>query len=392
MTKIKELSILTLIFGALSLCAQEAVVYDGSDGSAFPWLPGDGVGQIKADGKDYVYENYNQAKSNSIVASHASDPWFIRNDGANGGSLTFKNCYIDLKENGKGTIFNNSQGDFELNFDSTEVLMGSSNGAFSMAWNDRSSNFTVNITNGSKLGVSPSTGRFSVNFYANNNNEHFLSGSETINISGTSSATTEVGMWDVNMDSSSNPDSSYKNSLSIYSYSKVAIHNMSVGAATAAGSAASTFRIAGENCEVKLDGTLKITGSSLGTSAENPVGGILEFVADDYGVSTLEAAVISDFSGVLSLDFSSIKLEADIMYEFVLISATNDWSDIGNELVSSDRVLMKTANSEDEWELYMDGNRLVLNYTAAIPEPSSVAFVLGIFAFAFAAFTGRRQR
>lgn len=122
------------------------------------------------------------------------------------------------------------------------------------------------------------------------------------------------------------------------------------------------------------------------------MGGILEFVADDCGVSTLEASSISDFSGVLSLDFSSVKLEADIMYEFVLISATNDWSDIGNELVSSDRVLMKTANSEDEWELYMDGNRLVLNYTAAIPEPASVALALGILAFAFAAFRGRRQR
>lgn len=104
----------------------------------------------------------------------------------------------------------------------------------------------------------------------------------------------------------------------------------------------------------------------------------------------MDVAKVSDFSGVLSLDFSSIKPEAEQLYEFVLISATSDWTEIGNELLSSDRVLMKTANAADEWELYMAGNMLVLNYTAAVPEPSAIALVFGLFAFAFAAFRGRR--
>lgn len=392
MTKIKELSIFTLIFAAFSLGAQEATVYDGADGSAFPWLPSNSTGQINANGGDYIYENYNQANGNSIVPDHAADSWFIRNDGANGGSLSFRNCYIDLMANAKGTIFNNSNGDFELSFDSTEILMGSSNGSFTMAWNDRGSNFKVNFTNGSKAGVSPSTGRFTVNSYASYNNLGFLSGSAEINISGTSAATTEIGFWDVNLYSSTDSAGTYKNAINISGYSNVVIHNTNIGTSAAAGGTTSTLKIEGENCAVKIDGNLNIAGSSLGTSAENPVGGILEFVARDYGVSTLEVATISDFSGVLSLDFSSIKLEAEQLYEFVLISATNDWSDIGSELVSSDRVLMKTANSADEWQLYMDGNRLVLNYTAAVPEPASLAFALGVFAFAFAAFRGRRQR
>ena len=390
MKNMKKLSILALLFSALSLCAQEATVYDGADGSAFPWLPSNSTGQINANGGDCVYENYNQANGNPIVASHESDPWFIRNDGSNGGSLSFRNCYIDLMTNGKGTIFNNSSGDFELNFDSTEILMGSSNGSFTMAWNDRSSNFKVNFTNGSKAGVSPSTGRFTVNSYASYNNLGFLSGSAEINISGTSSATTEIGFWDVNLYSSTDSASTYKNAINISGYSNVAIHNTNIGTSAAAGSTTSTLKIEGGNCEVKIDGNLNIAGSSLGTSAEKPVGGILEFVADDYGVSTLDVAKVSDFSGVLSLDFSSIKLEAEQLYEFVLISATSDWTEIGNELLSSDRVLMKTANAADEWELYMAGNMLVLNYTAAVPEPSAIALVFGLFAFAFAAFRGRR--
>lgn len=169
-------------------------------------------------------------------------------------------------------------------------------------------------------------------------------------------------------------------------------NDLSVGSDSAAGSATSTLRVDGENSKINVEGNLKITGSSLGTSSENPVGGVLEFVADDYGVSTLEVSRVSDFSGVLSLDFSGIKLESDTLYEFVLISATNDWTDIGNELVSSDRIFMKTANTADEWDIYMDGNRLILEYVTAVPEPSTLALLFGAFAFAFATYSKGRKR
>lgn len=387
----KNLSIFSVLLAVLPLFGQESTIFDGSDGSAFPWLPGDGATIIKADGKDYIYENYNQENGNPIVSNSSdADKWFIRNDGSNGGSLTFKNSYIDLKTNTNGVIFNASNGDFDLTFDSTNISIGSGC-SINMTWHVRESNAKVNFTNGTKVGMNQGDARMSINFMPSD--KAFTAGSAEVNISGTSSSETQLSLWNVNLTSATAEGSTYKNSLNIYSFSNVKFRDLNVGSDLAAGSATSTFRVDGANSKINIEGNLKITASSSGTSAENPVGGVLEFVAGDSyenSITTLEVGTVADFSGVLSLDFSAIKLEADTLYEFVLISATNDWSSIGNELVSSDRVLMKTANEGDEWDLYMDGNRLVLEYIAAVPEPSTCALILGIFAFAFVTYSRKR--
>ncbi len=386
---IQKIIAFATLMSSFSLCAQQDVnVYDGSDGSAFPWLPGDGSTQIKADGKSYIYKNYNAENGNSIV-SNAADKWFMRNDNVVGGSHTFVNSDIDLRTNLNGVIFNTSRGDFSLTFDSSNISTGSGC-SISMTWNIRESNVNINFLNGTKVGQNQGDARMSVNFMPRE--KAFTSGSAQVNISGSSSAATEIAFWNVNVTSATAAESVYKNSLNIYSFSNVKFNDLSVGSDSAAGSATSTLRVDGENSKINVEGNLKITGSSLGTSSENPVGGVLEFVADDYGVSTLEVSRVSDFSGVLSLDFSGIKLESDTLYEFVLISATNDWTDIGNELVSSDRIFMKTANTADEWDIYMDGNRLILEYVTAVPEPSTLALLFGAFAFAFATYSKGRKR
>lgn len=126
-------------------------------------------------------------------------------------------------------------------------------------------------------------------------------------------------------------------------------------------------------------------------------GTTLLFAADENGISTIYAAGIRTFENTeLVLDFTNFVGDGSGIYEIALISTTNDWSALAQQFVGSSEGGESSANvtmgvNGESWEIaYSGSGELIFSYTYAVPEPSTFAAVLGLFALALAYY--RRKR
>ena len=112
--------------------------------------------------------------------------------------------------------------------------------------------------------------------------------------------------------------------------------------------------------------------------------GAISFVADAYGVSGIQVNSITDMSGILTVDFSKYTGEA-VAANLITTTDAFDFQDyVCTSADPSALVNVITRNSGDFWELYYEGQSLVVLYSAAIPEPATYASILGALAIAFA--------
>lgn len=157
-------------------------------------------------------------------------------------------------------------------------------------------------------------------------------------------------------------------------------------------SGASTFEIRGDSNEVVVTSMFGLIGA-IGTSFANQQGGKLLFVANEYGLSTLQVNAVSEFSGLVELDFSNFREEGT--FEYLLISSATEWdasayvatSDGENDLVN-----VIKANSGDSWTVDFDGTSLVFTYTHVVPEPATWAAIFGALAMGLALLRRRAGR
>lgn len=171
-------------------------------------------------------------------------------------------------------------------------------------------------------------------------------------------------------------------SIDISGYSTLNAYELSVGG----DSGQAKLILQGSGNSVTVTSKFSLIGAS-GTSIANQMGGMLRFVADIDGVSSIDIAEISEFSGLIELDFSAFSQEGT--FEYVLISSASDWSQFGEAYkASSDSenslVNVTKANKDDSWLLDFVDNNLVLTYTHVVPEPASVAMIFGAAAMALA--------
>ena len=179
--------------------------------------------------------------------------------------------------------------------------------------------------------------------------------------------------------------------------SNITLNTINVGTADTDNA---TLRIEGSKIvttrQHAVNGTLNVWGAA-GTTAAVKLGGGIEFIADNRGISTLNVTNVGLFDGVLIIDFSNFIGDNVIgqTYEFDIISASADWSAIaadflGDQDSHGDRVNVIALDGIDEWAITYVGNTLKLSYTMNIPEPSTYAAIFGALALALAAYRRRK--
>lgn len=149
-----------------------------------------------------------------------------------------------------------------------------------------------------------------------------------------------------------------------------------------------TFRMEGENL-VKFR-NLRFTGAE-GTSAANPIGGKLEFIADESGITTIQhESTVLDFSGVVLVDFSNLIWDESWGGEckFTLVSATNN-SATAFEYFCDNQATLAEVKGVGDWLFSYDNNNLYIN-VSQVPEPATCAAIFGALALALAAYRRRR--
>ena len=126
------------------------------------------------------------------------------------------------------------------------------------------------------------------------------------------------------------------------------------------------------------DGEINFVDASFG-------GGKINFdnAADKINVS---GTAKKNASGTLEIDFSGLVIEADKAYEIISAavldsSFKSDASDIIGSGYDSDKFLLNFAWAD---------NTLTAKFTSAVPEPATVAAILGAIALAFAAYRRRK--
>ena len=126
------------------------------------------------------------------------------------------------------------------------------------------------------------------------------------------------------------------------------------------------------------DGEINFVDASFGGGKVN-----FDNAADKINIS---GTAMKNASGNLEIDFNGLVIEADKVYEIIsaaLVDSSfkSDASDIIGSGYDSDKFLLNFA-----WA----GTTLTAKFTAAVPEPATVAAILGAIALAFAAYRRRK--
>ncbi|MBO5781063.1 MAG: PEP-CTERM sorting domain-containing protein [Opitutales bacterium] len=165
--------------------------------------------------------------------------------------------------------------------------------------------------------------------------------------------------------------------------------NTKLGSATA--TTLQKITIEGSNNTVTFRNFQLVGG--VDTSVENVTGGLVEFVADADGLTTV--SVIGgnqSFSGSIAVDFTNLLWDESWGEEktFTLFSLQENMSDFGNWILNSDLQIIKGATDAtfdfDAKHLYVT----VAKDALSIPEPSTYAAIFGAIAIAFAAYRRRK--
>ena len=293
-------------------------------------------------------------------------------------SVSGVNIFVKLNSSAESTASNtisigdNSDAEFTGNIsiggsESSDVAGGSV--AFEMI----GTNSTMRFYRDSHVGNSNSGGTMS-------------NGSSKILVSGSNNTFNSVGttVW-VNKVMSGG-----SNSFEISGeYNTVSWQNIHVGNATSTGGTAKVS-VQGSTHTVSASDQLGVYGSEV-TDGDGLVtavnGGTLEFIADEYGVSTINVGRVVAFDGILTLDFSDVVIAQDEYMEFQLITANRDWSSLAEKLLATSdgenaHVNVITKSDEDIWEIIYNGSSLYFTYTY-VPEPSTYAAIFGLGALVF---------
>ena len=133
-----------------------------------------------------------------------------------------------------------------------------------------------------------------------------------------------------------------------------------------------------------------------GTSAETPLGGVLEWVADANGITTINhAGGLPIFSGVLKFDFTNLIWDESWGDEkiFTLINADSDTSALNDWVMLNGTGDFVEFIGVDGGEFTADSKHLYLTIardSLQVPEPSTYAAIFGAIALAFAAYRRRK--
>ena len=160
--------------------------------------------------------------------------------------------------------------------------------------------------------------------------------------------------------------------------------NMYVGSDISGAVGSATFAVQGSGHDIDISGNLVVRDRDSNK-------GILSFVADSEGLSTVNATNVNGLSN-LEISLTDFIGDASNTYTVMLISANNNWSGeaakfIGSGTDSSGIVTMG-ANGLS-WEISYDDGNLFLTYTY-IPEPTTYAAIFGALALAFVAYRRRK--
>lgn len=144
-----------------------------------------------------------------------------------------------------------------------------------------------------------------------------------------------------------------------------------------------------------ISNNMSILGGD-GTSAENPIGGVLRMQADESGFGYVNANAIN-FTGILELDFTKLlgKYEEGVTFKLINARNTNDsstWLSFCDNLVLGDysNINIKLRDETDEVIFELNGGELSVIYTSYVPEPSTFAALFGAIALAFAMYRRRK--
>lgn len=121
-------------------------------------------------------------------------------------------------------------------------------------------------------------------------------------------------------------------------------------------------------------GSLKITGPS-DASKTNPIGGVLTFIADANGFSTLNINTWDEMSGILELSFFAIS--GGVLNGQTIVSSSSDLSGIFDSLIE-DSLLVKGLGANDEYEIYLSADLKSICVNLNIPEPAHFALIFGM--------------
>ena len=133
-----------------------------------------------------------------------------------------------------------------------------------------------------------------------------------------------------------------------------------------------------------------------GTSAASPLGGVLEWVADANGITTINhVGGMPEFSGVLKFDFTNLIWNEAWGDEktFTLISCADDVGALNNWVLNNVSGEFAEFIGVDGGEFTADSKHLYLTIardSLQVPEPSTYAAIFGAIALAFAAYRRRK--
>lgn len=133
-----------------------------------------------------------------------------------------------------------------------------------------------------------------------------------------------------------------------------------------------------------------------GTSAESPLGGVLEWVADANGITTINhSGGMIAFGGVLKFDFTNLVWDESWGDEkiFTLISCDTDTSLLDDWVAENVTGELAEFIGVDGGEFTSDSKHLYLTIardSLQVPEPSTYAAIFGAIALAFAAYRRRK--
>ena len=133
-----------------------------------------------------------------------------------------------------------------------------------------------------------------------------------------------------------------------------------------------------------------------GTSAASPLGGVLEWVADANGITTINhVGGMPEFSGVLKLDFTNLIWNEAWGDEktFTLISCADNAGALNDWVLNNASGEFAEFIGVDGGEFTADNKHLYLTIardSLQVPEPSTYAAIFGAIALAFAAYRRRK--
>ena len=139
----------------------------------------------------------------------------------------------------------------------------------------------------------------------------------------------------------------------------------------------------------------------VGFNKENPVGGILELMADAQGFTKVSGDRII-MTGLLVVDFSNLRGTYEDGISFDLLEYRNGsedadgtreaWLTLCETIASGDysHVNVIARDDSDYVEFALNGSTLTVTYYSSVPEPAAVAAIFGALALALAAYRRRR--